>query len=281
MINFEGGAIPEEYHTAYVIDRVNTTGTVWLGLTVGCAQCHDHKFDPITQKEYLQPLRLLPQRPRERPRRLEGERRADDPEAPHAPSSRRRSTPLTAEISARRGEAEASPMARAGRRASRLGEVGLSGDADSARWTALDPDLKMTSRGKAKLVQGGRPLRSSSGREPGQGRLHAHCNPAEGTSTITGIRLEALPDDRAHKQRPGPVGQRQHRADRRHASTRRPAMPTSPSRLALPIRLGRLQPGGLYPASLVRHRGQARDRLGHLPREGKPHAAVFSNWPSR
>jgi Protein of unknown function (DUF1553)/Protein of unknown function (DUF1549)/Concanavalin A-like lectin/glucanases superfamily/Planctomycete cytochrome C len=52
MINFEGGAIPEEYHTAYLIDRVNTTATVWLGLTVACAQCHDHKYDPITQKDY-------------------------------------------------------------------------------------------------------------------------------------------------------------------------------------------------------------------------------------
>lgn len=52
MINFEGGAIPDEYHTAYIVDRVNTTGTVWLGLTVGCAQCHDHKFDPLKQKDY-------------------------------------------------------------------------------------------------------------------------------------------------------------------------------------------------------------------------------------
>jgi hypothetical protein len=54
MINFEGGAIPEEYHTAYIVDRVNTTGTVWIGLSVGCAQCHDHKFDPITQKEFYE-----------------------------------------------------------------------------------------------------------------------------------------------------------------------------------------------------------------------------------
>jgi len=52
MINFEGGAVPEEYLNVYIVDRVNTTGTVWLGLTVGCTQCHDHKYDPITQKDY-------------------------------------------------------------------------------------------------------------------------------------------------------------------------------------------------------------------------------------
>src|SRR5262245_30871785 len=52
MINFEGGAIPEEYHTAYIVDRVNTTATVWLGLSIACAQCHDHKYDPITQRDY-------------------------------------------------------------------------------------------------------------------------------------------------------------------------------------------------------------------------------------
>ena len=53
-INFEGGAIPEEYQVAYVVDRVNTTATVWMGLTLGCTQCHDHKYDPFTQKEFYQ-----------------------------------------------------------------------------------------------------------------------------------------------------------------------------------------------------------------------------------
>ena len=54
MINFEGGAVPEEYLNEYVIDRVETTSTTWLGLTMGCARCHSHKFDPLSQKEFYQ-----------------------------------------------------------------------------------------------------------------------------------------------------------------------------------------------------------------------------------
>src|SRR5262245_1483613 len=54
MINQEGGIDLEQFRVESVIDRVNTTGSVWLGLTVGCAQCHDHKFDPISQREYYQ-----------------------------------------------------------------------------------------------------------------------------------------------------------------------------------------------------------------------------------
>lgn len=50
--NGEGGIIPAEYAVEYVVDRVDTTSTVWLGLTLGCGRCHDHKFDPITQREF-------------------------------------------------------------------------------------------------------------------------------------------------------------------------------------------------------------------------------------
>ncbi|MEX0938248.1 MAG: PSD1 and planctomycete cytochrome C domain-containing protein [Pirellulales bacterium] len=50
----EGGSIDEEYYVRYAVDRVETTSTVWMGLTTGCAACHDHKFDPVTQKEFYQ-----------------------------------------------------------------------------------------------------------------------------------------------------------------------------------------------------------------------------------
>ena len=49
----EGGSIEEEFRAEYAVDRVNTFGTAMLGLTVECARCHDHKFDPITQREYF------------------------------------------------------------------------------------------------------------------------------------------------------------------------------------------------------------------------------------
>jgi hypothetical protein len=50
--NAEGGIIPEEYAVEYVADRVETTATVWLGLTLGCARCHDHKYDPFSQRDF-------------------------------------------------------------------------------------------------------------------------------------------------------------------------------------------------------------------------------------
>ncbi len=54
MLNGEGGAIAEEQRFVNLFDRVDTTSTTWLGLTMACAQCHDHKYDPVTQKDYYQ-----------------------------------------------------------------------------------------------------------------------------------------------------------------------------------------------------------------------------------
>ena len=62
----EGGIIPEEYRVEYVADRAQTTATVWMGLTAGCARCHDHKYDPILQKDFYRLFAYFNQVPNER-----------------------------------------------------------------------------------------------------------------------------------------------------------------------------------------------------------------------
>lgn len=59
LLNGEGGAIAEEQRFNILFDRVDTTATTWLGLTMACAQCHDHKYDPMTQRDYYAMLALF------------------------------------------------------------------------------------------------------------------------------------------------------------------------------------------------------------------------------
>ncbi len=63
MINGEGGRIPEENRIEYVFDQAETVGTVWLGLTMNCCRCHDHKFDPLTRKDYYRLFDFFNQTP--------------------------------------------------------------------------------------------------------------------------------------------------------------------------------------------------------------------------
>tara|TARA_B000000475_G_scaffold225487_1_gene189543 strand:+ start:78 stop:3143 length:3066 start_codon:yes stop_codon:yes gene_type:complete len=63
MINGEGGRIAEENRVDYVFDMTETMGTVWLGLTLNCSRCHDHKFDPLTQREYYELTAFFNQTP--------------------------------------------------------------------------------------------------------------------------------------------------------------------------------------------------------------------------
>ncbi len=57
--NAEGGIVPEEFQVEYVVDRVDTTFTIWQSLTMGCARCHSHKYDPISQRDYYKVFSLF------------------------------------------------------------------------------------------------------------------------------------------------------------------------------------------------------------------------------
>jgi hypothetical protein len=61
LVNQEGGTDPEEFRYAAVVDRTNTAASVWLGSTLGCAQCHDHKYDPFSQRDYYRMLAFFDQ----------------------------------------------------------------------------------------------------------------------------------------------------------------------------------------------------------------------------
>jgi hypothetical protein len=195
MINFEGGAVPLEYHTAYIVDRVNTTGTVWLGLTVGCSQCHDHKYDPLTQREYYQLFAFFHNVP---------ENGLDGSKGNAAPLLRVPTPEQEAELAAIDGqiarlvEELAGPLPEADA-AQAAWEASL-GEQPAPAWAVLEPQ-SVTSAGGATLQK----------QEDGS-ILASGANPATETYTlvarvsgqkITALRLELLPDASFTNNGPG------------------------------------------------------------------------------
>jgi hypothetical protein len=180
MTNTEGGTDREEFRVAAVKDRVDTTLQVWMGLTMGCAKCHSHKYDPITQKEYYRFFAFFNQtadndQPDERPvmpvPTLAGQEQAHRIDARLAALRKQLDTP-TPELAAAQAKWEEGLHAR-------------------PEWVALEP-LSARSEGGAIL----RPLPDRSLRAEG-------ANPANDTYTvtahtelkgITAFRLEAIPD---------------------------------------------------------------------------------------
>ncbi len=142
----EGGVIPEEYTVLYARDRTETTSLVWMGLTAGCAVCHDHKFDPITQREFYELSAFFNNTTQPT---MDGNVK-DTPPTVFVPAAadRRRSAALTAELSDVRGK---------------LGARKDAGRPDFDRWlAAAKPDELVASvpgRGPEALGQSrGRPV---------------------------------------------------------------------------------------------------------------------------
>ena len=126
MINEEGGIDVEEFRFESVVDRVNTTSTVWLGLTIGCAQCHTHKYDPVTQREYYRLFAYL--------------NNADEPEIPVPdPGIEKRRE----EAGRRLAALEAELVAREDPGAFAAWKAGLQGQA----WTPVAPAKVVAAKG--------------------------------------------------------------------------------------------------------------------------------------
>lgn len=129
LLNGEGGAIPEEQRFNILFDRVDTTSTTWLGLTMACAQCHDHKYDPMTQRDYYSLMSIFNQVSEDG--RAGGGGGAKRVAAPFLELSTDETKKRLAEIEAKRAKVEAD------------GQVNVKKDLAFAAWeAAVTPETK-------------------------------------------------------------------------------------------------------------------------------------------
>ncbi|MEW6304644.1 MAG: PSD1 and planctomycete cytochrome C domain-containing protein [Verrucomicrobiota bacterium] len=190
-INGESGVIPEEYRVEYVADRVDTTSTVWLGLTMGCARCHDHKYDPITQKEFYQFFAFFNNVPENG---LDGRKGNATPllRVP-MPTHEQQLADFDRRIAV--AEARVQELAR-----QTVADIDLPAATNSAAWTVLEP-IEMTSLGGVLFERQPDHSILSTGKQP---RTDTYTITAQTTlQGITGVRLELLADERLPKGGPG------------------------------------------------------------------------------
>ncbi|MBU6402297.1 MAG: DUF1553 domain-containing protein, partial [Verrucomicrobia bacterium] len=189
MTNTEGGTDDEEFRVAAVKDRANVTAQVWMGLTMGCAQCHSHKYDPITQREYYQFYAFFNQ--------TEDNDQPDErPTLPlPTPEQRAKMDELKAEIAALEKE-RAKPTPEFEQELAAWEKRQAKG----IDWTALEP-VEFNSSGAATLSKLPDHSILVSGRSP-ERDTYTVIAASPGTN-LTAIRLELLPDPSLPKRGPG------------------------------------------------------------------------------
>ncbi|MBL8239321.1 MAG: PSD1 domain-containing protein [Bryobacterales bacterium] len=182
MTNGEGGRDPEESRVDYVLDRANTTGTVWLGLTLGCTQCHSHKFDPITHKDYYSFTAFF--------NSIDEDGRAGKNAKPYASYSSRyaaRAVAEAAKLVAERRPAEQAERARAEAPFAQwlAGQKGLA-----AAWRPLRMTELKSAEGTV-LAQEADGTIATSGPNPKQDDYRLAAKVA--LARVTGLKLEVFP----------------------------------------------------------------------------------------
>lgn len=186
MTNGEGGRDPEESRIDYVIDRTNTTGTVWLGLTLGCTQCHSHKFDPISHRDYYSLSAFF--------NSIDEDGRAGKKAKPYAKYKSQfaeRAIAEARELLEDRKRAEAAARAEAAKPFERwLAEREREVRGGYEAWRVLEPLALESTEGTVLGKEAGHVI-AASGPNPRQDdyRVIAAMKP----TTITGIKLELFP----------------------------------------------------------------------------------------
>jgi Protein of unknown function (DUF1553)/Protein of unknown function (DUF1549)/Planctomycete cytochrome C len=197
MTNEEGGIDPEEALYEVLVDRVNTTATVWLGTTLGCAQCHNHKYDPFTQKDYYRLMAFFQNTDYQSRTFSDGTRFSEAIVDLPTPEQETKRKIIQSEIDKLTEEMKATTPAF--ERAQAEWEQSARAEA-SLHWTTLTPKHVEASGGvELATALDGSVL--ASGANPGD-TVYA-IEALTPLSRITAIRLEALPDSSLPKGGPG------------------------------------------------------------------------------
>ena len=196
MLNQEGGVDPEEYYWYEQVDRVNTTASVWLGSTLGCAQCHNHKFDPFTQKDYYRFLAFYGNS-KYKIHGRDSERYAEEPELElPTPDQAARSAEIRSKMAGIQKQLDTETPAL------REAQQGWEAEMRNAekQWQVLSP-LQAESAGGAtlKVLPDGSVLATGKNPQADSYTLQLKTN----QNGITAVRLEVLPDDSLPNGGPG------------------------------------------------------------------------------
>jgi hypothetical protein len=199
MTNEEGGVDPEESHYEVLVDRVNTTATVWLGTTLACAQCHNHKYDPFSQKDYFRLLAFFANGDFDSRTFGDGTRYFEPTLDLATPEQEARRKTLQAEIDRLDQELKTKTPAIAD--AQEHWEQAMR--AAEKMWQPLEPVTANATGGVKLELLPDRSVRAS-GPNPA---LTSYTITAEtALQNITGIRLETLPDPSLPRGGPGRDG---------------------------------------------------------------------------
>ncbi len=187
MTNMEGGVDPEEYYWYTQVDRVNTTATVWLGSTLGCAECHNHKFDPFTQKDYYRFLSFFAGESYEDTNWAAGPFAKEPVLELPTPEQAAQSKELRGEIAKLQTVLDTPTPELAS--AQERWEQDIK--AAETKWTVLQPSHYVSAGGASlKLLPDGSILASGKNPDADSYDLSASTNVTE----ITGVRVEAISD---------------------------------------------------------------------------------------
>lgn len=197
MYNEEGGVDKDEAYFEVLVDRVNTTATVWLGSTIGCSQCHNHKYDPFTQKQYYQLMAFFANNTKSEERYGDTSVKYREPQLDLATSAQEtRRKELRARIDELENKLKTdTPTLRAEQAAWEQNLLKAERD-----WKTLSPDKARAEAGTAlKLANDG--VITANGDNP-QRETYVLEAPLPG-SKVSGIRLKAIPDASLPRGGPG------------------------------------------------------------------------------